>query len=57
MASLGKRDEDAEDAQNFGRHQIGNWITFGKSLIDRIVKFDEADNNFDYLLGRKKTRC
>jgi len=54
MASLSKRDEDPEDAQNFGRHQIGNWTTFGKSLIDRIVKFDEADNNFDYRLAAKK---
>ena len=54
MASLGKRDEDAEDAENFGRYQVGNWTTFGKSLIDRIVKFDEADNNFDYRLAAKK---
>ena len=54
LVSLGKREEDPEDAENFGGHQVGNWVTFGKSLIDRIVKFDEADSNFDYRLAAKK---
>jgi len=54
IASLSASDESIEDAVFFGRHQVGNWVTFGKSLIDRIVKFDEGDNNFDYRLAAKK---
>lgn len=48
------RFETDSDARAFGKFAYGNWIAFGDSLIDRIVKFDEADNRTDYRLAAKK---